>query len=92
MGGIETISPEAICDEFDSTKSYLVGDYVMKDGFLYKCTIAHTGIWNTSDFEQTSVMTIISFIPSGGTSGSTFSVINKPSLQDITDTITEIWG
>ena len=36
--------------EFSDTESYSVGDYVIYSGNVYKCTTAHTGAWNGSDF------------------------------------------
>lgn len=46
---------EDIAQEFDATASYAVGDYVLKDGVLYKCTTAHTGAWAAADFTATSL-------------------------------------
>lgn len=47
---------EIIADDFDPTESYAVGEYVVYEGTLYKCTTAHTGEWDVSDFEDTQVM------------------------------------
>lgn len=47
---------EIIADDFDATESYAVGDYVVYEGVLYKCTTAHTGEWDASDFDDTQVM------------------------------------
>lgn len=44
-----------IAEEFDSTSSYAVGNYVMYNGVLYKCTTAHTGTWADADFTETKV-------------------------------------
>lgn len=52
-GGADT---EIIADDFDPTESYAVGAYVVYEGDLYKCTTAHTGEWNASDFDATQVM------------------------------------
>ena len=52
-GGADT---EIIADYFDATESYAVGDYVVYEGVLYKCTTAHTGAWDASDFDATQVM------------------------------------
>ena len=52
-GGADT---EIIADDFDATESYDVGAYVVYEGVLYKCTTAHTGEWDESDFEDTKVM------------------------------------
>ena len=52
-GGADT---EIIADDFDATESYAVGDYAVYEGVLYKCTTAHTGAWDASDFDATQVM------------------------------------
>ena len=39
--------------EFSTSKTYNVGDYVMHNGKLYKCTIATTGgTWNVNNWEE----------------------------------------
>lgn len=55
-GGGEGADTEIIADDFDDTESYAVGDYVVYEGDLYKCTTAHTGAWDASDFDATQVM------------------------------------
>lgn len=52
-GGADT---EIIAKDFDPTESYDIGKYVMQEGDLYKCTTAHTGEWDESDFDSTQVM------------------------------------
>lgn len=39
---------------FAAEESYAVGDYVKHEGTVYKCTTAHTGAWNASDFTEIS--------------------------------------
>lgn len=36
---------------FDEDETYAVGDHVVRSGNLYRCTTAHTGAWDASDFE-----------------------------------------
>lgn len=55
-GGGEGADTEIIADDFDPTESYAVGEYVVYEGVLYKCTTTHTGAWDASDFEDTQVM------------------------------------
>lgn len=45
--------------DYDSTSSYAVGDYVMKDGSLYKCNTAISGgeTWNSSHWTFTPIAT-----------------------------------
>ena len=45
-------------EEFDHTTPYSTGDIVRKDRKLYKFTSEHTGEWNESDVEQTSILDI----------------------------------
>lgn len=40
---------------FDSSTTYFVGDYTIYDNKLYKCTTAHTGAWNNSDFTESTI-------------------------------------
>ena len=43
---------KALGTEFDAHTSYAVGQYVMREGSLYKCINAHTaGAWDDNDFE-----------------------------------------
>lgn len=44
-----------IAPAFSATSTYAVGDYVIYDDQLYKCTTAHTGAWATADFTATSL-------------------------------------
>ena len=44
-----------VAAEFDSTASYAVNDYVMRNGVFYKCTTAHTGAWDANDFTATLI-------------------------------------
>jgi hypothetical protein len=44
-----------IAPDFDATETYAVGDKVIHENKLYHCTHAHTGAWDASDFETTSV-------------------------------------
>lgn len=46
-----------IAADFDTTATYEVGDYVIYNGLLYKCTTAveTAGAWDSSDWTQTVV-------------------------------------
>ena len=46
----------AIAPAFSSSVSYAVGDLVIYNNKLYKCTTAHSGAWNINDFTQTNVV------------------------------------
>ena len=46
----------SIAQDFSTSASYAVGDYVMKDKLLYKCATAHQGEWVNADFELVKVV------------------------------------
>lgn len=49
-GGLKNIA-----DDFDKTKSYSVGQLVVYDNKLYRCTSAHTGDWTAAHFTTSTV-------------------------------------
>lgn len=56
---IQAVS-DMISDEFDSTKSYSIGDVVVYQGVLYKFISAHTaGAWAPADVQATTVAELI---------------------------------
>lgn len=57
-GGGGGASTEIIADDFDATSTYAVGDYVVYNNKLYKCTTAVTtaGAWDSNDWTETIVM------------------------------------
>lgn len=79
------IEEDVVTDVFDSTASYAVDDYVMYNNQLYKCTTAHTGAWNSSHFELTTILECISL-------GGLLDIVDEPDAQDIADSIATIWG
>lgn len=44
-----------IAPAFSASSTYAVGDYVIYDDQLYKCTTAHTGAWTAADFTATNL-------------------------------------
>lgn len=44
---------------FSTTTAYAVNDRCYKDGSLYKCTTAHTGEWDVSDFTTVTLDDVI---------------------------------
>ncbi|MBO7716082.1 MAG: hypothetical protein J6S85_21135, partial [Methanobrevibacter sp.] len=44
-----------LASNFDSTTTYAVGDYVIYNQDVYRCTSAHTGGWNVSDFTKVNI-------------------------------------
>lgn len=51
-------STDIIADDFSTESTYAVGDYVIYNGDLYKCTTAVTtaGAWDSNDWTETLVM------------------------------------
>lgn len=83
---LKWIEPNVIAEEFDEAKTYSEDDFVMHNSELYICTDAHSGAWNNSDFERTTVIDCISSGSFGG------NVINEPTDEEIADSVAEIWG
>ena len=52
--------------EFDSTKSYSIGDVVTYEHKLYKFKSAHSGAWSTSDVDQITVIAYVDDHSGGG--------------------------
>lgn len=48
----QKLNQNFIAPAFESAESYLVGQYVAKDGDIFKAVSAHSGDWLSSDFEQ----------------------------------------
>ncbi len=64
MAGLKTITydgvkrnltPLSTAPKFSGTTSYAVGEYCFYDGTLYRCTTAHTGVWNASHFTAVTI-------------------------------------
>ena len=64
--GQREITPLSIASVFASATSYAVGDYCSYDGTLYRCTTAHTGVWDASDFTVVTVGGELSSMSGGG--------------------------
>lgn len=52
---VPTTVEDVVAPVFDDGVSYTVGEFVMHEGLLYKCTTAHHGAWNGSDFTLTTM-------------------------------------
>lgn len=79
VGGGGGGSTEIIADDFDATSTYAVGDYVVYDGILYKCTtaVSTAGQWDANDWTETIVMDEVG---GGGTGGHTIIDENGNSM------------
>lgn len=55
-GGGGSADTSIIAEDFSTSKSYAVGDYVVYNGDLYRCSTAHSaGAWDASHFTQITV-------------------------------------
>lgn len=67
-----------VADEFSTSDSYLDGEYVLKDGVLYRFTADHAaGAWSTSDTEAITVGEALEELAGGGGGGAVQSVNGK---------------
>lgn len=85
----ESGGTDIIAEEFDSTQTYAVGDYVTHEGSLYKCTTAVTvaGAWNSSDWTETLVMDEVS----AGGGSSTLAGLTDVDLDNLADGQILVW-
>lgn len=56
-GGGGGLSQEIIAEEFSAEKSYTAGESCTKDNNLYVFKVAHQGAWDSSDVDESDVMT-----------------------------------
>ena len=47
--------------DFETTIQYEVGDYCVRNSYLYKCTTRHKGAWNSSHFTQIAAAAIMGY-------------------------------
>lgn len=55
----DIVLSEDIAEPYDTTKSYVVGDIVSYNLYIYRCTGATTGTWDESKWEQVTVDELI---------------------------------
>ena len=66
-----------VADEFSTSDSYLDGEYVLKDGVLYRFTADHAaGAWSTSDTEAITVGEALEELAGGGGGGGAVNSVN----------------
>lgn len=66
-----------VADEFSTSDSYLEGEYVMKDGALYRFTSNHAaGAWSTSDTEAVTIGEALTELAEGGGGGGAVNSVN----------------
>lgn len=72
-GSLESI----VADEFSTSDSYLEGEYVLKDGALYRFTSNHAaGAWSTSDTEAVTIGEALTELDEGGGGGGAVNSVN----------------
>ena len=49
------LDPATIATEYDSSKTYYIGDLVMHDNKLYICASQTSGPWDASKWEETNI-------------------------------------
>lgn len=52
----DKLDSTAAAEAFRADGSYAPGDYVTKDGLVYKCVTAHSGAWNASHFSLSKII------------------------------------
>lgn len=66
-----------VADEFSTSDSYLEGEYVLKDGALYRFTSNHAaGAWSTSDTEAVTIGEALTELAEGGGGGGAVNSVN----------------
>lgn len=54
-----------VADDFDSTASYVIGNYCIENGKLYRFKANHSGAWSASDVEEVKIAGELSSLKSG---------------------------
>ena len=54
-----------VADDFDSTASYVIGNYCIKDGKLYRFKANHSGAWSASDVDEIQITGELATLQSG---------------------------
>jgi len=55
-----------LAPDFSDSSSYAVGRLVFRNGSLYRCTVEHSGAWDASHFEETTIDEVLSRKGEGG--------------------------
>lgn len=56
-----------VADDFDSTASYVIGNYCIENGKLYKFKANHSGAWSASDVDEIQITGELATLKSGFT-------------------------
>ena len=71
-------------DPFSETDSYVIGDYCIYDGALYRFTSAHTGTWNNNHATQVVAMNELKSLVDLIESRMTFKITGTVSASNYT--------
>ena len=84
-------STDIIADDFSTESTYAVGDYVIYEGDLYKCTTAVTtaGAWDSTKWTETLVMDEVE--AGGGGGSSTLAGLTDVDLDNLADGQILVW-
>ena len=77
-------------DPFSETDSYVIGDYCIYNGTLYRFTSAHTGTWNSNDVTQVVAMNELESLANLIESRMTFKITGTVSASNYTLTDSRI--
>ena len=69
-----------VASGFSTSDSYAIGDLVWYSNELYRCVVAHTGAWDATHFQQTTINDAIKTKQNTLVSGSNIKTINNESL------------
>ena len=85
QGGGGDSANQNIADEYDPTQTYAVGDYVIHDSLLYKCTtaVAVAEAWDSTKW--TSCVVTDEMGSGGGGGSSTFAGLNDVDFTNLSD-------
>ena len=77
-------------DLFSETNSYVIGDYCIYNGSLYRFTSAHTGTWNSNHATQVVAMNELESLANLIESRMTFKITGTVSASNYTLTDSRI--
>lgn len=84
--GVDSPFNAVIADEFSTTATYAVGDYVMYKSKFYKCTtaVSTAGDWDENDWTETSIDEILAGVETAlGTINSTIENVSHAGMYDL---------
>jgi len=71
-----------VADDFDSTASYVIGNYCIENGKLYRFKANHSGAWSASDVDEIQITGELATLKSGLMSAATDAQKNADYVGD----------